>query len=129
VLASGGVDAEAALADLVDVSRDVEAAMVLLPDGRVAASGFPDERAEAFAAAVRKVVAAAEHMKPGEEAPLTRLDARLRGEALVIVRDGDRLAAATARATAPAALVAYDLNACLRSVETDAILESADAPA
>src|SRR5215203_7281624 len=83
---------------LVDVSRDVGAAVLLLPDGRVAASGLPDERAEAFAAAVRKVVAAAEHMKPGEEAPLMRLDARVGGKALVIVRDGDRLAAATAGA-------------------------------
>ena len=127
MLASGGVDAEAALADLVDVSRDVEAA-VLLRDGRMAASGLPDERAEAFAAAVRKIVAAAEHMKPGEEAPLMRLDARVGGKALVIVRDGDRLAAATgARATA--ALVAYDLTACLRAVETGAVAEAADAPA
>ena len=129
MLASGGVDAEAALADLVDVSRDVEAAVLLLHEGRMAASGLPDGRAEAFAAAVRKVAAAAEHMKPGEEAPLMRLDARVGGKAVVIVRDGDRLAAATAAATAPAALVAYDLTACLRSVETGAVAEAADAPA
>jgi len=123
------VDADGALGDLVDVSHDLEAAVLLDTDGMPLASTLADERAAAFAAAVRDIVSAAEAVKPGDAAALSRLQARLGDGSLFVVRDGDRLVAATTRPSPSAALVFHDLGSCLRSVREGAHMEAADAPA
>jgi hypothetical protein len=129
VLASGGVDAEGALAHLVDVSSDVESAVLLGADGNAAASTLGAERTTTFAAAVQRVVAAAEAVKPGDAAALLRVEARLRHGSLFVVRDGERLAAATTGASPSAALVFHDLGTCLRSIGESGRMEAVDAPA
>jgi hypothetical protein len=129
VLASSGVDAEGALAHLVDVSRDVESAAVLGADGNAAASTLGPEPTPIFAAAVHRLVAAADAVKPGDAAALVRVEARLRNGSLFVVRVADRLVAATTGASPPAALVFHDLESCLRSIEERGRIEAVDAPA
>ena len=129
MLASGGVDADGALGDLVDVSQDVEAAALLGADGTLLASTLDGDRAASFAAAVHRVVSAAEDVKPGDAAALSKLEARLREGSLFVVRDGDRLAAAATGRSASTVLVLHDLGSCLRSLREDARMEAADAPA
>ena len=129
MLASGGVDADGALGDLVDVSHDVEAAALLGTDGTALASTLDGDAAASFAAAVYRVVSAAEAVKPGEAAELSRLEVRLSDGSLFVVRDDDRLAAATTGPSISGALVFHDLGSCLRSIRDDAQMEAADAPA
>ncbi len=123
MLASGGVDADSALVDLVEVSRDIKAALLLDRDGNVLASTIDDERTTGFAAAVHALVSAAQAAKPGDVGALARLRAELRNGCLFVVSDGDLLAAATTDAKPAAALVVHDLEACLHAltgVEADA---------
>jgi predicted regulator of Ras-like GTPase activity (Roadblock/LC7/MglB family) len=123
VLASGGVDADSALVDLVEVSRDIRAALLLDRDGNILASTFDDGPAAAFAAAVHALVSAAEAAKPGDVGALARLRAELRDGCVFVVADDDLLAAATTDAKPAAALVVHDLEACLHTltgVEADA---------
>ena len=116
VLASRGVDAEQALADLMEISSQVEAAVVLDEDGSVAAASLAGAAdAESLAAAAREAVSAAGAVRA--DAALTQLEAATRAGTLFVVREAGRTIAATTGCSPTVALVLYDLRTCLRAVD------------
>jgi hypothetical protein len=123
------VDAERALADLLELSRDVETVAVLDGDWRVTASNVDTDVASAFAEAVAELVRDAERVKPGPDARLTQLRAVTDAGALFVVRESERAVAAVAARSAPPALVLHDLGACLRELVGAPREETADARA
>lgn len=117
------MDARRELAELIDVSGDLEQ-VIVLDDGGVVASTLPDDRARAFEEAVRDVVAVAERVKPGAPAPLRRLAAAADAGSLFVVR-GERLTGAGVTRPSPVEpLVMHDLGSLVRRLE-----EGADASA
>ena len=115
MLASAPVDAAEAIAELLELSSHVEAAVVFDPAGAVEASSFSDEhRATALSRRALDVVAAAGGIRR-QGARVTRVEARFDEGSVIVVSDGDRLAAATTTPDPPVALVAYDLRNALRS--------------
>jgi len=89
------VDAAQALADLTEISSQIEAAVVAEADGKVLASTFADDaRAERLATASRTLLAAAEQVRGESGAPLAQLEAATADGSVLVVRDGERLIAA-----------------------------------
>jgi predicted regulator of Ras-like GTPase activity (Roadblock/LC7/MglB family) len=118
VLASAPVDAGGALADLMEVSAQVEAAVVLDENGDVAHASTPDpESAQRLARAAREALAAAEPVRRG--AAVTQLEATTRAGTLFVVRNAGRTLAATTGAAPSSGLVLHDLEKCLRSLDGD----------
>ena len=112
------MDAAEAIAELLELSSHVEAAVVFDAAGVVAGSSFTDEdRATALARRALDVVAAAGGLRR-QGARVTRVEARFEDGSLVVVGEGERLAAATTVPDPPVALVAYDLRNALRSSTT-----------
>ena len=108
------MDARQALGDLMEVSAQVEAAVLLDADGTVEAATIDDEsRAEAFAAAARALVATASEIETGS--PLTHLELVTAGGCVFVVRDAARAVAATTGTKPTSGLVLYDLRTCLRN--------------
>ena len=111
------MDADSALADLTEISSQIDAAVVFAEDGAVLASTLTSaERATRLAATAGELFAAARDLQPGDR-ELTQLEVSLREGGIFVVREGGRAIAATARAGSPAGLVLYDLRTCLRSIE------------
>ena len=102
--------AEQALADLTEISSQVEVAALFDAKGAVAASTLPD--ADPFVRAAQGLLAAAGEARPGT---LTQLEAVTSEGSLFIVRDGDTTIAATTAAEPTVALVFYDLKTALRA--------------
>ena len=102
---------ETALAELTEISSQVEAAVLFDRDGSVAASTLPDERSAQLASSARALFEAAEQMRDGE---LTQLEAATGEGSVFVVREGDRLIAAVAAPEPTAGLVFYDLRSSLR---------------
>jgi predicted regulator of Ras-like GTPase activity (Roadblock/LC7/MglB family) len=101
-----------AFSDLLEVSSQVENAIVLEED-TVVASSMPDQsRAEELAAAVRRLVETAEETR----ARLTQLEVALPEGNVFLVREGKRLVAATTAPDPPSGLVFYDLRTCLSAL-------------
>jgi predicted regulator of Ras-like GTPase activity (Roadblock/LC7/MglB family) len=114
------VDAAQALADLTEISSQIEAAVVLDADGRVLASTFAEaDRADALASAAQSLLAAAGEIRADSGAPLAQLEAATAEGSVFLVRDSERLIAATTRPEPTVGLVFYDLKSCLRAVATD----------
>ncbi len=119
VLASPTVDAEQALADLMEISSQVETAVVLDGEGAVAAASLASRGdAERLAGAARRALEEAENVRPGT--PLTHLEATTRDGTLFVVREAGRTIAATTGCSPTTGLVLYDLRTCLRALEGDA---------
>ena len=113
------MDARQALDDLMDVSSQIESAVIYDAAGDVVVSTIADdERARRFAQSARDLFAAAEEAKAGNER-LTHLEAATREGSVFIVQKDDRTIAATTAAEPTVALVFYDLRTCLdNTVET-----------
>jgi predicted regulator of Ras-like GTPase activity (Roadblock/LC7/MglB family) len=111
------MDAASALADLTEISSQVEAAVVFGEDGAVVASTFGDEtRPERLARAGAGLLEAAGELPTAGTRRLTRLEAALAEGSVFVVR-GDRCGIVATTGPAPAsALVFHDLEACLRAV-------------
>ena len=115
LLASAPVDAAEALADLLEISSHIEAAVLFDPSAAVTAATVQDETAAAaLARAGADVMAAAASLRPHGPV-VTRVEATFAGGSLVVVRDGERHVAATTVPDAPSALVLYDLRTVLKS--------------
>ena len=69
------------------------------------------------------MLAAAEELRPG----VTQLEAATVGGSVFVVRDGDRLIAATTSPEPTVGLVFYDLKTCLRSIDDTPAAEPANA--
>jgi predicted regulator of Ras-like GTPase activity (Roadblock/LC7/MglB family) len=108
------MDAQQALADLTEISSQIQAAVVFDDKGKVAGSTVPD--GEAFASAAADLLAAAEEIKTGDS-PLTQLEVATGEGSVFVVREGKATIAATTGADPTVGLVFYDLKSALRSVK------------
>jgi predicted regulator of Ras-like GTPase activity (Roadblock/LC7/MglB family) len=108
------MDAQQALADLTEISSQIEAAVVFDDKGKVAGSTLAD--GESFAQAAGELLAAAGEVKTGES-PLTQLEISTAEGSVFVVRDGKTLIAATTGPAPTVGLVFYDLKSALRSAK------------
>ena len=111
------VEPAAALADLTEISSQIETAAVFHADGSTLASTFADDAlAGRLVAGARELLEAAAAGPGGEGRTLTQLEVALREGSVFVVRDGELAIAATTAASPTAGLVLYDLRTCLRSL-------------
>ena len=109
------MDAGQALADLTEISSQIEAAVLAGADGSVAASTFADEeRGRAVAAAARELLQAAEEARSDGADRLVQLQAATPEGSIFVVRDDKHVVAAVTGAEPTVGLVFYDLKTCLR---------------
>src|SRR4051795_4454578 len=110
----GAMDAAQAIGDLKEISPQVRDVVVIAPDGATAGSSLADEPAAArLADGAKRLREAAEAMRPG----VAQLEAATTVGSVFVVRDGERLIAATTTPEPPVGLVFYDLKTCLRSID------------
>ena len=113
--------ADAALADLTEISSQIETAAVFGTDGSVLASTFADEaRATRLVGSARELLEAAAAVPGGDGRTLTQLEVAVREGSVFVVREGELAIAATTAAGPTAGLVLYDLRACVRSLASPA---------
>jgi predicted regulator of Ras-like GTPase activity (Roadblock/LC7/MglB family) len=118
--ASASMDAKQALADLTEISSQIQAAVVFDDTGKVAGSTIEDgARADALAgAAIRLLEAAADVKGGGGGSPLTQLEVATGEGSVFVVREGKSAIAATTGSNPTVGLVFYDLKSTLRNVKT-----------
>jgi predicted regulator of Ras-like GTPase activity (Roadblock/LC7/MglB family) len=110
------MDVAQALAELTELSSQVERAVVLDSSGTLVGSTSSDESAsERLAAAARELVAAAADLHPSSGA-VARVDVELSEGTLFVLEEGGRTIAAVTRPHPTAGLVAYDLRTCLHAI-------------
>ena len=115
MLASDPMATAQALADLTEISSQIQSAVVFDREGTVLASTVDDERAGLLASTALELLRAAEEQgAAGKE--VVQLDVALQDGSVFVVRDGDRVIAATTTTEPTAGLVFYDLKSCLRSL-------------
>jgi predicted regulator of Ras-like GTPase activity (Roadblock/LC7/MglB family) len=124
------VDPAQALADLTEISSQIEAAVLVDADGAVLASTFADaEKGERMARAALDFIHAAERARRESAERLVQVEAATPGGSLFVVRDDARVAAAVTGADPTSGLVFYDLKTCLRLVgEEKAAAAASPAP-
>jgi predicted regulator of Ras-like GTPase activity (Roadblock/LC7/MglB family) len=128
VLASRRMDPKQALADLTEISSQIRAAVIVDNDGSVIASTLGDvEGGRRMADAAQELLAAAEQTG-GSEQPLGQLQAATLEESVFVVRDGERIVAATTGPEPTVGLVFYDLKSALRSVAAESEQEAKPKP-
>jgi predicted regulator of Ras-like GTPase activity (Roadblock/LC7/MglB family) len=112
------MDAQQALADLTEISSQIQAAVVFDDDGKVAGTTISDSaRADALAAAAGRLFEAAQEANKGKS-PLTQLEVATGEGSVFVVRQGQTTIAATTGSNPTVGLVFYDLKSTLRSVES-----------
>jgi predicted regulator of Ras-like GTPase activity (Roadblock/LC7/MglB family) len=109
----GVVDATQAIADLTEISPQVRHVVVIAPDGSLVGSNADPAAAQKLADGARELIAAAEELRPG----VSQLEAATVSGSVFVVRDGDRLIAATTSPEPTVGLVFYDLKTCVRSID------------
>src|SRR5919197_4644368 len=114
------MDAQQALADLTEISSQIDAAVLFGPRGGVTASTLADgERARALAHKAAELLDAAASVRAGSDQPLTQLEVATTDGSVFVVRDGDKRIAATTAPQPTVGLVFYDLKSCLRSLDDE----------
>jgi predicted regulator of Ras-like GTPase activity (Roadblock/LC7/MglB family) len=120
VLAWGpAMEASAALDRLRDISSQVRAAVVFERGGKIVGSTLADdERGKRLALEAEALLGEAEKRRnqTSGSAEFAQLEVALHGGSVFIVRDGDRLIAATTQPEPTVGLVFYDLKSCLREL-------------
>jgi predicted regulator of Ras-like GTPase activity (Roadblock/LC7/MglB family) len=113
------MEAARALADLVEISPQIEAAAVVARDGDPGGSvGVPDGRASVLARAVRDLLDGAAGFR--SEGRVTQLHASLDdGDVFAVTGGGERTIVAVTHERATPGLVFYDLKHCLAALEED----------
>jgi predicted regulator of Ras-like GTPase activity (Roadblock/LC7/MglB family) len=113
----GAMDAAAALADLVEISPQIEAAAVVAGDGEIAGSvGVPEARTGVLARALRELLDGAAAFR-SDQGRVTQLHAELAGgEVFAVTNEAERAIVAVTRERATPGLVFYDLKRCLAAV-------------
>jgi predicted regulator of Ras-like GTPase activity (Roadblock/LC7/MglB family) len=109
----GVVDAAQAIADLTEISPQVRHVVVIAPDGSLVGSNADPAAAQKLADGARELIEAAEELRPG----VSQLEAATVSGSMFVVRDGDRLIAATTSPEPTVGLVFYDLKTCVRSID------------
>jgi predicted regulator of Ras-like GTPase activity (Roadblock/LC7/MglB family) len=114
------MDASAALERLRDISSQVRAAVVFDRKGKVLGSTFGDDaRAADVAREAQELLTAAEARGRGE-GDFAQLEVALQRGSVFVVRDAERLIAATTPPEPTVGLVFYDLKSCLRELDEPA---------
>jgi predicted regulator of Ras-like GTPase activity (Roadblock/LC7/MglB family) len=114
------MDAVQALADLTEISSQVEAAVLFDEAGAVAAATVDEAAAEAFARAARDLLERASSLAAGD---VTQIEVSTPTGSVFVVRHGARRIAATTGADPTTGLVFYDLKSCLRESAAAAATE------
>ena len=115
------MDAAAALERLRDISSQVRTAVIFERGGQVVGSTLADEeREKRVAEEAERLLAEAERQREPADGggEFAQLEIALQGGSVFVVRDGDRLIAATTPPEPTVGLVFYDLKSCLRELET-----------
>lgn len=122
----GYVDAAQAISDLTEISPQVRQVVVIDADGSVTGSNIADAaRAERLAQGAQQLVTEAAAFRDD----VAQLEAATQLGSVFVVRDGDRLIAATTTPDPTVGLVFYDLKTCLRAIdETPAPVKKKRAP-
>ncbi|HEY6963434.1 MAG TPA: hypothetical protein VI408_16235 [Gaiellaceae bacterium] len=108
------MDAAQAIADLTEISPQVRRVAVVNPDGTLGGSNAADDAvAQRLADGAKRLLEAAEELRPG----VAQLEAATPDGSVFVVRDGDRLIAATTTPEPTVGLVFYDLKTCLRAID------------
>jgi hypothetical protein len=108
------MDAAQALADLTEISSQIDAAVLFDESGDVLGSTLADEAAaKALADGAAGLLEGAGAFRSGDAA-VTQLEASTHGGSVFVVRDGTRRIAATTGPSPTVGLVFYDLKSCLR---------------
>ena len=112
------MDAAQALADLTEISSQIEAAVLFDENGVVQGSTLADDsKAQALAAAAADLLEQAGGFR--SEGEVTQLEASTATGSVFVVRDGPQRIAATTGPTPTVGLVFYDLKSCLRGAEAE----------
>ena len=125
------MDAAAALERLREISSQVRAAVIFERSGKVVGSTLADDqRAKDVAEEAEALLTEAEQRRDAgdEAAEFVQLEVALQGGSVFVVRDGDRLIAATTQPEPTVGLVFYDLKSCLRDLDTPAAPKKRAAP-
>jgi predicted regulator of Ras-like GTPase activity (Roadblock/LC7/MglB family) len=114
------MDASQALADLTEISSQIEAAVLFDGAGAVQGSTLADAAAaEELVQMAGDLLAAAGAFRSGD-AEVTQLEASTQDGSVFVVRDDARSVVATTAPDPTVGLVFYDLKSCLRgSAEAD----------
>jgi predicted regulator of Ras-like GTPase activity (Roadblock/LC7/MglB family) len=114
------VDAAGALADLVEISPQIEAAAVVAGDGDPAGSvGVPEGRAGVLARTARELLEGAAAFRSDDDR-ITQLHAALaQGDVFAVTGGGELTIVAVTRERATPGLVFYDLKRCLSALEEE----------
>ncbi len=118
------MDAAEALADLTQISTQIELAVLVDTSGEVLASaGAGSGQAAKIAEAARRLLAAAEEAMGEAEARerLVQLQVALPDGCVFLVQDDERLVAAVTVAEPTVGLIFYDLKTCLRHVAGESL--------
>jgi predicted regulator of Ras-like GTPase activity (Roadblock/LC7/MglB family) len=111
------MDVQQALADLTEISSQIQAAVVFDDKGKVAGSTLGDSgRAADLVRAASELLSAAEGLRSGKSA-LTQLEVSTSEGSVFAVRDGETLIVATTGSNPTVGLVFYDLKSALRSIK------------
>ncbi len=109
------MDAAQALADLTEISSQIEAAVLFGEDGEIQASTLADEDASrALVEAAAELLAGAAAFRSGG-GEVTQLEASTHEGSVFVVADGARRIVATTGPDPTVGLVFYDLKSCLRN--------------
>ena len=112
------MDVGAALAELKELSTQIDVVLVSSRSGELEASTAPGQAAVKLARLAADIVAQAEQVRTdmGREA-LSQLQAATPDGSLFAVLDGDRMAVATTGPDPTVGLVFYDLKTLLRQID------------
>jgi len=106
-----------ALADLTEISSQIEAAVLFDESGDVAGSTLADEHAAAsLARAADELIRHADRLASGDRT-VTQVEASAPEGSVFVVRDGMRRVAAVTGPDPTVGLVFYDLKSCLREAD------------
>ena len=118
------VDPQQALADLVEISTQIETAILIDGSGNVLASTLADDaQARDLAQTARRLLSEADAARPDPDKELVQLEAATRQGSVFIVRDDVNCAMATTATGATVGLVFYDLKSCLRSLADETAVD------
>ena len=109
----GVVDAAQAIADLTEISPQVQRVVVIAADGSIVGSNADSAAAQKLVDGATQLMGDAEELRPG----VSQLEAATIAGSVFVVRDGDRLIAATTSPEPTVGLVFYDLKTCLRAID------------
>jgi predicted regulator of Ras-like GTPase activity (Roadblock/LC7/MglB family) len=112
------MDAAQALADLTEISSQIEAAVLFGESGEVEGSTLAsDEAAQALARAAAELLEGAAAFRA--DGTVTQLEASTADGSVFVVRGEGRRIAATTGPAPTVGLVFYDLKSCLRNADAE----------